>query len=182
MRCQCGRPTSTLREKLLTDDDTQRLADVAPPGYEPSRLRPLGGRPRMGPAWTEVVPVRLDTEVRAAVEARATGEHTSTSEIIREADSRSFTSPDPGRKTDGRNGKRTGNTGHFRSLQSPTVTQEIGSDQGRKPTSRHIRVGRKTVRFPPAPRKAPSTWGNRWKGRRDHSPVRQVDDQVGQRP
>jgi hypothetical protein len=46
------------------------------------------------------------------------------------------TSPGPGRKEDGRNGKRTGNTGHFRSLQTPTVTQEIGSEQGRKPLSR----------------------------------------------
>ena len=33
----------------------------------------------------EVVPVRLDPELRAAVEARATADDTTTSEIIREA-------------------------------------------------------------------------------------------------
>jgi predicted transcriptional regulator len=36
-----------------------------------------------GPA--EVVPVRLDPELRAAVEARAAADDTTTSEIIREA-------------------------------------------------------------------------------------------------
>jgi predicted transcriptional regulator len=39
----------------------------------------------MGTAPAEVVPVRLDSELRAAVEARASAEQTSTSEIIREA-------------------------------------------------------------------------------------------------
>jgi predicted transcriptional regulator len=32
-----------------------------------------------------VVPVRLDPELRAAVEARATADHTTTSDVIREA-------------------------------------------------------------------------------------------------
>jgi hypothetical protein len=135
----------------LTDDDIRRLADDAEAGFEPSRLRPRRGRPHMGSAPAEVVAVRLDPELCAAVEARASTEQTSTSEIIREALRRSSTSPDQGRKKDGRNGKRTGNTGHFRSLQTPTVTQETGSDEGHKPMSRHIRVGRMTVRFPPAP-------------------------------
>jgi predicted transcriptional regulator len=39
----------------------------------------------MGSPPAEVVPVRLDPELRAAVEARASAEQTSTSEIIREA-------------------------------------------------------------------------------------------------
>jgi predicted transcriptional regulator len=39
----------------------------------------------MGSAPAEVVPVRLDPELRAAVEARATAEKTTTSEVIREA-------------------------------------------------------------------------------------------------
>jgi predicted transcriptional regulator len=39
----------------------------------------------MGSAPAEVVPVRLDPELRAAVEACASAEPTSTSEIIREA-------------------------------------------------------------------------------------------------
>ena len=78
----------------------------------------------MGSAPAEVVPVRLDPELRAAVEARASADRTSTSEIIREALRRFLGWPDPGRKKDGWNGKRTGNTGHSRSLQSSTVTRK----------------------------------------------------------
>ena len=79
------RVVGTSRGTALTDDDIQRLADEAEAGYDPSRLRPRGGRPRMGSAPAEVVPVRLDPELRAAVEARASADQTSTSEIIREA-------------------------------------------------------------------------------------------------
>jgi predicted transcriptional regulator len=43
----------------------------------------------MGSAAAEVVPVRLDPELKKAVERRAERDHTTTSEIIREA-SRSF--------------------------------------------------------------------------------------------
>jgi hypothetical protein len=43
------------------------------------------GRPMLGNAPSEVVPVRLDPELREAVEARAEAEHTTTSEIIRVA-------------------------------------------------------------------------------------------------
>ena len=75
----------TSRGTPLTDDDIQRLADEAEAGYDPSRLRPRGGRPLIGTAPAAVVPVRLDPELRAAVEARASAEQTSTSEIVREA-------------------------------------------------------------------------------------------------
>jgi hypothetical protein len=63
----CGRH---LARNALTDDDIQQLADEAEPGYDPSPLRPRGGRSRIGSAPAEVVPVRLDPELRAAVEAR----------------------------------------------------------------------------------------------------------------
>ncbi len=43
------------------------------------------GRPTMGSAAAEVVPVRLDPELKKAVEARAERDDTTTSEIIREA-------------------------------------------------------------------------------------------------
>ena len=43
------------------------------------------GRPAMGSAPAEVVPVRIDPELRAAVAARAESDRTTTSEIIREA-------------------------------------------------------------------------------------------------
>jgi hypothetical protein len=75
----------TSRGVPLTDDDIQRLADEAEAGCDPSQLRPRGGRPLMGSAPAVVVPVRLDPELRAAVDARAKAEHTSTSDIIREA-------------------------------------------------------------------------------------------------
>jgi Ribbon-helix-helix protein, copG family len=82
-------PLWSHRRKLpahrTSDDDISRLADEAEAGYVPSRLRPRGGRLRMGSARAEVVPVRLDPELRAAVETRASAEQTSTSEIIREA-------------------------------------------------------------------------------------------------
>ena len=39
----------------------------------------------MGTAAAEVVPVRIDPELRAAIEARAEADHTTTSEVISEA-------------------------------------------------------------------------------------------------
>ena len=75
----------TSRGKPITDADIERMADEAEAGYDITTLRPRGGRPPMGSAPAEVVPVRLDPELRAAVEARATADDTTTSEIIREA-------------------------------------------------------------------------------------------------
>ena len=43
------------------------------------------GRPSMGSGPADVVPVRIDPELRAAIEARAEADETTTSEIIREA-------------------------------------------------------------------------------------------------
>lgn len=43
------------------------------------------GRPGLGSAPAEVVPVRLDPELKDAVGARAEAEHLTTSEIIRRA-------------------------------------------------------------------------------------------------
>jgi hypothetical protein len=43
------------------------------------------GRPPMGSGPADVVPVRIDPELREAIEARAEADHTTTSEIIREA-------------------------------------------------------------------------------------------------
>ena len=85
MTAKKQRVVGTSRGTPLTEDDIQRLADQAEAGYDPTQLRTRGGRPRMGSAPAEVVPVRLDPELRAAVEARATADQTSMSEIIREA-------------------------------------------------------------------------------------------------
>jgi hypothetical protein len=43
------------------------------------------GRPPMGSGPADVVPVRIDPELREVIEARAEADHTTTSEIIREA-------------------------------------------------------------------------------------------------
>ena len=75
----------TSQGKPITDAAIERLADEAEAAYDPAQLRPRGGRPRMGSAPADVVPVRLDPELRAAVEARANADHTTTSDIIREA-------------------------------------------------------------------------------------------------
>ncbi len=75
----------TSRGKPVTDADIERMVEEAEAGYDIGKLRPRGGRPSMGSGPAEVVPVRLDPELRAAVEARATADDTTTSEIIREA-------------------------------------------------------------------------------------------------
>ena len=55
-------------------------------GYDVEALvRRRGGRPRMGSAPAQVVPVRIDPELRAAVAARAEADATTASDVIREA-------------------------------------------------------------------------------------------------
>jgi hypothetical protein len=61
------------------------MAAEAVADYDLSKLRPRGGRLPMGSGPAQVVPVRLDPELRAAVAARASADDTTTSEIIREA-------------------------------------------------------------------------------------------------
>lgn len=78
---------TTKSGKTLTDADIERLADkAATTDYDIDALkRRRRGRPLIGSAPAEVVPVRLDPELRAAVEARATADQTTTSDVIREA-------------------------------------------------------------------------------------------------
>lgn len=72
--------------KVLTDADIEALADEAESGYDVEALKTRRrGRPLLGSAPAEVVPVRLDPELKEAVESRAERDHTTTSEIIREA-------------------------------------------------------------------------------------------------
>lgn len=82
-------PTKTYRTasgKVLTDADVEALADEAERGYDVEALKTRRrGRPMLGTAPAEVVPVRLDPSLKDAVEARAAAEHTTTSEVIREA-------------------------------------------------------------------------------------------------
>lgn len=73
--------------RKLTDTDIDAVADdVANKDYDVEALKSRRrGRPPMGAAPAEVVPVRLDPELRAAVDARAEADKTTTSEVIREA-------------------------------------------------------------------------------------------------
>ena len=69
----------------LTDADIEALSDEAERGYPVESLRRRGGRPLLGSAPAEVVPVRIDPELKAAIDARAEADATTTSEVIREA-------------------------------------------------------------------------------------------------
>jgi len=73
--------------RILTDAEVAALADeVETTTYDADALKTRRrGRPTMGAAPAEVVPVRLDPVLREAVEERARQEHTTTSEVIRRA-------------------------------------------------------------------------------------------------
>lgn len=74
--------------KVLTDADIEAIADEAERGYDVDALRGRRrgrGRPMIGEAPSEVVPVRLDPALRQAVEARAGADDTTASDIIRQA-------------------------------------------------------------------------------------------------
>ena len=69
----------------LTDDVLNRMAKEAEAGLDLSRLRRRPGRPAMGSGPADTLPVRLDTELREAVDARAKTDHTTASDVAREA-------------------------------------------------------------------------------------------------
>jgi len=73
--------------KSLTDADIEAIADeVSGIDYDTDALKSRRrGRPLLGSAPAEVVPVRLEPELRAAIEARAEADDTNSSEIIRRA-------------------------------------------------------------------------------------------------
>ena len=73
--------------RALTDKELERLAtDAEQTDYDVETLKTRRrGRPSMGSGPADVVPVRIDPELRAAIEARAEANDMTTSEIIREA-------------------------------------------------------------------------------------------------
>ena len=69
----------------LTDKVLDRMADEAEAGLDLTKLRRRPGRPAMGSGPADTLPVRLDPELREAVDQRAAAEHTTASDVVRRA-------------------------------------------------------------------------------------------------
>ncbi|HSH23723.1 MAG TPA: ribbon-helix-helix domain-containing protein [Acidimicrobiales bacterium] len=69
----------------LTDEVLERMADEAEEGLDITKLRRRPGRPAMGSGPAESVPVRLDPELRKALDDRAAAENSTASDVVREA-------------------------------------------------------------------------------------------------
>ena len=71
---------------VVTDLDIQRMADdVAKRDFDLSKFTRLPGRPLMGKAVAEVVPVRIEPSIVKSIDRRAKKEGTTRSDIIRQA-------------------------------------------------------------------------------------------------
>ena len=75
----------TSKGRPVDESEISRLVVEAEDGYDTEALRRRGGRRPMGSGPADVVPVRLDPELKSQVESRAQLDHVSTSEVIREA-------------------------------------------------------------------------------------------------
>jgi hypothetical protein len=61
------------------------MADEAEVGLDVTKLRRRPGRPPMGSGPADTLPVPLEAELRKAVDDRAARDHTSVSDVVREA-------------------------------------------------------------------------------------------------
>lgn len=75
----------TSRGVEITDAVIKKLAEEAEAGYETGLLKHRGGRPLIGSGPADVVAVRLDPDLRSAVEAQAQADGSTPSEVIRRA-------------------------------------------------------------------------------------------------
>ncbi|CAB4708278.1 unannotated protein [freshwater metagenome] len=73
------------RDQAVTEADIELMNAEAEVGYDVTVAKSRGGRPTIGSGPATVVPVRLDPELRAALDARASADHRTASEVIREA-------------------------------------------------------------------------------------------------
>jgi len=73
-----------IRGEDVTERDIREWVDEAERGYDVERLRKRGRKP-MGDGPAQVVPVRIDGELLAALTERAERDHVSRSEAIRAA-------------------------------------------------------------------------------------------------
>jgi len=69
----------------LTEEVIERMAAEAEAGLDVTKLRRRPGRPRMGSAPAEGLPVRFEPELRQAIEDRAQAEGVSAGEVVRRA-------------------------------------------------------------------------------------------------
>ena len=69
----------------LTDDVLEQMARDAEAGLDVTKLRRRPGRPAMGSGPADALPVRLDPELRKALDDRAAAEQTTASDVVREA-------------------------------------------------------------------------------------------------
>ena len=71
---------------VVTDLEIQRMAnDVATRDFDLSKFTRLPGRPLMGKAVAEVVPVRIEPSIVKSIDRRAKKDGTTRSDIIRQA-------------------------------------------------------------------------------------------------
>ena len=71
--------------RVITDAEIQAMADDAEVGYDIAKLKRRPGRPSLGASAADVFPVRLEPELRAALDSRAEAEQTTASHIVRNA-------------------------------------------------------------------------------------------------
>jgi predicted DNA-binding protein len=71
--------------KPITEELIEEYVAEAERGYDLDQLKVVRGRPPMGSAPAKSFPVRLDPELRAALDERADSDGRPASEIIREA-------------------------------------------------------------------------------------------------
>ena len=69
----------------LDEDVIERMAAEAEAGLDVTKLRRRPGRPRMGSAPADSLPVRFEPELREAIEHRATEEGVTAGEVVRRA-------------------------------------------------------------------------------------------------
>jgi hypothetical protein len=69
----------------LTDEVLDQMAREAEEGLDITKLRRRSGRPAMGSGPADSLPVRLDPELRQALDERAAADHTTASDAVREA-------------------------------------------------------------------------------------------------
>lgn len=69
----------------LTKEAIAKKVAEAEAGLDVAKLRPRRGRPPMGSRAADAFPVRLDPELRRALDDRAIADDTTASEVIRRA-------------------------------------------------------------------------------------------------